>query len=86
MLILPLGVHVVVYLLVSDGQHHDEDPQEDHADHELVEYPHGHHSRVDGVGPRPPDEDTAGHVVSGHPSEAQGQHAVDPEIEIEIDI
>ena len=77
---LPLCVHVVVYFLVSDGEHHNEDPQEDHADHELVEDPHGHHGGVDGVGPGPPDEDTAGHVVSGHPAEPKCQDVVDPEM------
>ena len=77
---LPLCVHVVVYFLVCDGQHHNEYPQEDHADHELVEYPHGHHGRVDGVCPGPPDEDTAGHVVSGDPGEAKCEDAGDPEM------
>ena len=77
---LPLCVHVVVDFLVCDGQHHYEYPQQDHADHELVENPHRHHGGVDGVGPGPPDEDTAGHVVSGHPAETKCKHAADPEM------
>ena len=76
---LPLCIHVVVDFLVCDGQHHYEYPQQDHADHELVENPHRHHGGVDGVGPGPPDEDTAGHVVSGDPTETKCQDAADPE-------
>ena len=48
MLILPLRVHVVVYLLVCDGEHDDEDPEQHHADHELVEDPHWHGGDLDG--------------------------------------
>ena len=78
--VLPLGVHVVIDLLVGDGQHHDQYPQQDHADHELVEDPHGHHGGVDGVGPGPPYEDTAGHVVPRYTAEILQEDAGDPEM------
>ena len=77
--ILPLCVHVVVDLLVCDGQHHDEDPEQDHTDHELVEDPHGDHRRVDRVSSRSPLHDAAGHVVTGHAGQVLGHHNVDPE-------
>ena len=76
--ILPLGVHVVVDLLVCDGEHDDEDPEQHHADHELVEDPHGHHRRVDGVSSRSSLHDAAGHVVTGHSGQVLGHHNVDP--------
>ena len=50
-ILLPLSVHVIVYFLVSDGEHDNEDPEEHHADHELVEDPHGDHGPVDGAAP-----------------------------------
>ena len=78
MLILPLRVHVVVYLLVCDGEHDDEDPEQHHADHELIEDPHGHHGCVDGVSSRSPLHDAAGHVVTRHPGQVLGHHQVDP--------
>ena len=77
--VLPLGVHVVIDLLVGDGQHHDEDPQEDHADHELVEDPHGDHGLVDHVSPCLPDESAGGHIVPGQPGQVVGCHHLDPE-------
>ena len=78
MLILPLRVHVVVYLLVCDGEHDDEDPEQHHADHELVEDPHGHHGGVDRVGAHLADQDAAAHVVSRHPGQVPQHHARDP--------
>ena len=41
--LLPLRVEVVVNLLVGDGHHDDQDPQEHDTDQELVDHPHGHH-------------------------------------------
>ena len=38
---LPLLVEVVVDPAVCDGHHDDEDPEEDDADQELVDSPHG---------------------------------------------
>ena len=78
MLILPLRVHVVVYLLVGDGEHDDEDPEQHHADHELVEDPHGHHGGVDRVGAHLADQDAAAHVVSRHTGQVPQHHARDP--------
>ena len=63
-ILLPLCVHVIINLLVGDGEHDDEDPEEHHADHELVEDPHGHHRGVDDISPHLPDQDTAGHVIT----------------------
>ena len=79
--LLPLGVHVVVDLLVGDGQHHDEDPQQHHADHELVEDPHWHHRPVDGVSAQLPDQDAVGHVVSRHAGQIPKQDSADPEVD-----
>ena len=45
--LLPLSVKVVVDLLVGDGHHDDEDPQQHHAHQELVDHPHGHHRRLE---------------------------------------
>ena len=44
--LLPLSVEVIINFLVGDGHHDDEDPEEDHADQELVDHPHGHHGRL----------------------------------------
>ena len=39
--LLPLSVKVVIDLLVSDGHHDNQDPEEHHADQELINHPHG---------------------------------------------
>ena len=44
--LLPLSVQVIVNLFVGDGHHDDEDPEQHHADQELVHHPHGHHCRL----------------------------------------
>ena len=80
--VLPLGVHVVVDFLIGDGEHHDEDPEEDHADHKLVEDPHGDHRLVDHVGPGLPDQGAGCHVVPGQARQVPGHHRPDPEVEL----
>ena len=79
-IVLPLCVHVVIDLLVGDGEHHDEDPQEDHAYHELVEDPHGDHGLVNHVGPGLPDECAGRHVISGESRQVVCRHRLDPEV------
>ena len=78
--VLPLCVHVVIDLLVSDGEHHDEDPQEHHADHELVEDPHGDHGLVDHICPGLPDECAGCHVIPRQPRQVVRCHCLDPEV------
>ena len=66
LLLLPLGVEVVVDLLVGDGHHDDEDPEQHHAHQELVDHPHGHHGRLQVLRALPPRDDTLQQVVTGH--------------------
>ena len=52
--LLPLSIQVVIDFLVSDGHHDNEDPEKNHADEELVNYPHGNHGRLQVFGPLSP--------------------------------
>ena len=45
--ILPLCVEVCQDLVVGDGEHDDEYPEEHHAHQELVHHPHGHHGSLE---------------------------------------
>ena len=47
--VLPHVVEVGQDLVVGDGEHDDEDPQEDHGDKELIHDPHGHHGGLEEV-------------------------------------
>ena len=62
--LLPLRVEVVINFLVGDGHHDDEDPEEDHADQELVDHPHRHHGCLKVLGSLSPRDHTIQQVVA----------------------
>ena len=72
--IFPHVVEVGQYLVVGDGQHHDEDPQQDHRHEELVDHPHGHHGRLEEVTPLPSGLDTGGQLATGHLVHGESHH------------
>ena len=63
---LPLRVKVVIDLLVSDGHHDDEDPEEDDADQELVDDPHGDHRVLKVLRTLSSGDDALQQVISWH--------------------
>ena len=64
--VLPHVVEVGQDLVVGDGEHDDEDPQEDHGDKELVHDPHGHHGGLEEVSALSPRLDTVRQMTARH--------------------
>ena len=65
-ILLPLCVKIVVNFSISDGHHDNEDPEEHHADQELVHHPHWHNSGLQVFWAFFPNCDAAGQSVPIH--------------------